>query len=170
FGQVVRKLRKLRWLNKRNAMLGQQIVEHARVLHAHESAEHAEHAGGKSEIQPNAVCMPRSGACAGANDHLVTTKIFNELFDQRKHRHSAPVDDALATDLDYVRLRQYLHGSRPACLRHQAFIVERAGQQRITEFGKEVTLHSCSLALSLVYSFSYWSFAYVTQTVSLRLG
>src|ERR1041384_7466195 len=104
----MRKLSKLRGLDERNAMLGQQIVEHARVLHAHESSEHTQHAGGKSEVKPDAVGVSGSCTRTRADDHFVRAKVFDNLFDQWKECRSAPVDDALAADFDHVGLREYL--------------------------------------------------------------
>ena len=122
-------------------MLGQQIVEHSRVLHAHESSKHTQHTGGKSEIKTDAVGVSGSCARTRADDHLVRAKILHNLFNQRKERHSASVDDALAANFDHVGLRQYLDRWRLAGLRHQTFIVERGTQQRSAEVGKKVILH-----------------------------
>ena len=122
-------------------MLGKQIVEHARVLHAYESSEHTQHAGRKSEIKRNAVGVSGSCTRTRANDHFVRAEVLDNLFNQWKERHSAPIDNALAANFDHVGFREYLDRRRLAGLRHQTFVVERRTQQRFAEFGEKVILH-----------------------------
>src|ERR1041384_668053 len=98
----MRKLSKLRGLDERNSMLGEQIVEHARVLHAHESSEHTQHTGRKSEIKRNTVGVSGSCTRTSTDDHFVRAKILDNLLNQRKERHTAAVDDALAADFDDI--------------------------------------------------------------------
>ena len=124
-GQVERQLRELGRLDERDAVLGEQVVEHARVLHADEGAEHAEHAGRQPEVDSDAVGVPRARAGARADDHLVAGQVLDDLLDQREDGRAAPVDEALAADLDDIGLGQDVHGRRLAGLRHQTLVVER---------------------------------------------
>src|SRR2546425_8491825 len=79
--QIVGKLCKLGRLNKRNPMLGQKIIQHARVLHADERAEHTEHPGGQPKIKTDTISVPGPGAGAGADNHLMVAAVFYDSFD-----------------------------------------------------------------------------------------
>ncbi len=124
-GQVVRQLGELGGLDERDAVLGQQVVEDACVLHADERAEHAQHTGGQAQIESDAVGVPRASARAGADDHLVAAQVVDDLLDQGEDGDAPPIDEALAADLDHIGLGQDVHGGRLAGLRHQTLVVER---------------------------------------------
>ena len=49
--QVERQLGELRRLDERDAVLGEQVVQHAGVLHADEGAEDAHHPGRQAEVE-----------------------------------------------------------------------------------------------------------------------
>src|SRR5579859_2128135 len=107
-GEIKRKLRELRRLNRRNAVLGQQIVDHLGILYADEEAEHAEHARRHAEIETDAVGMPGPRSGARTDDHFVTRQVLDHFLDERKYRSPPAVDETLASDLDDVGIGQDL--------------------------------------------------------------
>ena len=135
--QVERQLGKLRRLDERDAVLGQQVVDHARVLHADERAEHAQHAGRHPEVEADAVGVARARAGAGADDHLVAAEVGDDLVDEREHRRAAAVDDALAADLDDVGLGQDPYRRLVTGPRQQLLAGERAVDQRLSQLGQK---------------------------------
>ena len=72
--QVERELGKLDRFDEGDAVLGQEIVQHAGVLHADEGAEDAEHPGRHAEVEADTVGVP------GARAETVTA--FEELLDR----------------------------------------------------------------------------------------
>jgi hypothetical protein len=65
-------------------MFSQQIVDHARVLHADERPEHAQNTSRYPEVEPDAVRVSRAGAGARTDDQLVLGQIGHKLVDQWK--------------------------------------------------------------------------------------
>jgi hypothetical protein len=86
-------------------VLGEQIVQHARVLHADEGAEHAEHSRWRAQIDANAIRVASARTRACADDELMVGKVSDDFVDQRKDRSAPAIDDALTADLHDVRSR-----------------------------------------------------------------
>ena len=129
-------------------MLGQEIVQHAGVLHADEGAEDAEHPGRHAEVETDTVGVPGASAGAGADDHFVVSEIGHELIEQRKHCLTATVDEALPTDLDDVRIREDREDRVRLRLRQQCLIGEGAVDERAAQLRQDVVLHLCSVSIS----------------------
>ena len=125
-------------------MLGEQVVEHARVLHADKGAQHAEHPGRHAQIEAHAVGVPGTCAGAGADDQLVMGQIGHDLVEQRKDGGPAAVDHALAADLDHVGVRQDGQGGRRICLRQQRLVRQGAGHECRAKLRQELVLHDPS--------------------------
>ena len=104
--QIVRQRREAFRLDERDAVLGQQVLQHLRVLPGDGGAEHGEHADRQAEIDRQAVDVAGAGAGAGAEDHLVAWQVGDDLVDHRTDRAAAAIHDALAADLHHVDPRQ----------------------------------------------------------------
>src|SRR5215470_2166447 len=85
-------------------------MDHLGVLYAHEESENAQYTGGHPKIEANAVSMPSPCSGSGANDHFVAWQVLCQRIYQRENGCSSAINETLATDLDDVRLRQYLNG------------------------------------------------------------
>ena len=122
-------------------MLGQQVVHHARVLHADERAHDAQDTGRHPEVQPDAVGVARTGARTRADDHLVVGQIRHDFVNHREDGSTTTVDQALAANLDDVRVWQDGQDRRLVRLGQQGVIGERALGESRTEGGQELVLH-----------------------------
>ena len=105
-------------------MLGQQVMQHAGVLHADEGAENAHHPGWHTEIETDAVGMAGTSPSAGANDQLVPRKIGDDLVEQGKYGSAPAVDDALPADLDDIGVRAGWGGRAGIRLDEQRLVSE----------------------------------------------
>src|SRR6185295_13914389 len=96
------------------------------------------HAGGHAEVEAYAVGVPRPRPGAGAEDHLVASKVGDDFLDQREDRRPAAVDEALAADLDDVGVRQDVDQRGSIRSREQLLVVERALHEGVPQLGQEV--------------------------------
>jgi hypothetical protein len=94
------------WFKKRNAVLGEQILQHLRILPCHRCTEYGEHSNRHPEVDRQAVDVTSPGPRAGTEDHLVSAEVGYDLVDQRHHRGTPPVHDALAADFHDIGPRQ----------------------------------------------------------------
>src|SRR5437660_10630674 len=93
-------------LDERDAVLREQVVEHLRVLPGDGGAEDGEGAGREAKIDGEAVDVTGARAGAGAEDHLVSLEIGDDLVDERADGGTPAVHDALAADLYDVHPRE----------------------------------------------------------------
>ena len=121
-------------------MFGQQVVQHAGVLHAHEGAEHTHDAGWQAQIERHAVGLTGAGTGAGAENHLMAAEVGHDFLDDREHRRPAAVHHALTADFHHIGVGQNLpHGS--GGLRQDGGIGERAFHQGSPQRGQQVPVH-----------------------------
>ena len=71
-GEIERQLSELGRLDGGNAVLRQKVVDHFGVLDTDKEAEHTQHARRHSEIEPDAIRMPRPRSGTGPDNHFVT--------------------------------------------------------------------------------------------------
>src|SRR5262249_6080595 len=107
-GEIKRELSELGRLDRWNAVLRQKVVDYLGVLDADEKSEHAQHSGRHAKIEPDTIGVSGPRAGTGSDDHFVTGQILDDLLDQWEHCGSPAVDEALATNLDDVCVRQEL--------------------------------------------------------------
>jgi hypothetical protein len=127
-------------------VLGQQVVQHPCILHGNVGAQDAQHPGRHAEIEPDAVRVARSRPGAGANDHLVLSKIGHDLIDHGEDRGPPAVDHTLAADLDHVGVGQNRQHRLGICLGQQRLVRQRPMNERGAKLGQELVLHDPSVS------------------------
>ena len=144
FREVERQLRELRRLDERDAVLGEQVMDHARVLHADERAQDAQHAGGEAEVEADAVRVSRSRAGARPDDHLVLADVLDELLDDREDGLASSIDEALPADLDDVGFRENGYRRGLPGLLEERFVGQRSLYEVLPELREDVRFHVTS--------------------------
>ncbi len=117
----------------RHPVAGHEVAEHLGVLPGDGGADVGEHAGRQPEPGGHRVHVPRPRATAGADQQLVLRLGLRQLLDDRVHRRPAPVHEALAADLEDVRVGEDPVSGRRGRRRGQLGVVERAREQRRLE-------------------------------------
>ena len=143
--QVEGQLGELGLFNERDAVLGQQIVDHASVLRADEDAQNTQDAGGQAQVEPDAISMAGTRARSGADEHLVPGQVRHQFVDKGKNRGSASINEALAPDFDHVGLGQDLDGRILIQLRQPGLVREASLDEGFAQQGQELVLHTVSV-------------------------
>jgi hypothetical protein len=105
------------------------------VLAGHRGPEVGQHAGRESQVGCEGVEVAGPGAGPGADHDLVALRRSGELLDNRVDGAPAPVDDALATDLEDADIRQDpVVGCQPG-RPEQFFVGQRLRHEHSMQFG-----------------------------------
>src|SRR5215510_5722927 len=112
-------------------------MQHLRVLPGDGRSQHGQHAGGKPEINGEAVDVSSASTRACTEDHLVSTQIGDNLFHQRIDRLAPAIHDALAADLYNVDPGQDVEIRRSLSGLQQGGVAERSGDESFAERGKQ---------------------------------
>src|SRR5262249_41364907 len=143
--EIKGQLSELGRLNRGNAVLRQKVVDHLCVLNTNEEAEHAQHASWHAEVEPNAIGVPGPRPSASPDDHFVTGQILDHLLDEREYRGSPPVDEALAADLDDVRVREDLDDRLGVEQAHLGLVSRARAHQGHSHAVQGFVIHFCHL-------------------------
>ena len=86
-------------------MLCQQHTQHFSILPRDLVSQLGKNTGGHSQIDPDAVHMPRTGAATGHQDDLVLLFCLDQDIQYGENGFASAINDALAADLKYIDIR-----------------------------------------------------------------